>query len=201
MNIRKRLDAWLAGAVKDLPRQIIGKEFFPDHLMERYHLLHLEPLGRFPFLRVFVPADSDDKRLPKLVLHRFLRGDNRQKGIHTHPWWCASLVILGSYTERFVTPAGLETRVRRFLSFGFNSIHHAHIVTEISEGSPCWTLALIGPWAQEWGFPDVGEVVRNAAGKAVHKADEHLRCAGTDSDPDRCAICRRPRSAWLGGAR
>lgn len=106
----------------------------------------------------------------KLVLHQFVRGDNRELGIHDHPFVCVSLVVKGSYEELYVSEvisesAGFyETRVRSVGSLQRNEAEYRHVVTKINdceEGSKghCWTLAYLGKRERVWGFPDAGVVV------------------------------------------
>lgn len=164
-------DRLLMGLVTRLrvPRQDIGEEL-PNHLMERYHLALFERVEGWPFVRVLRPKDSKDRKRPKLVLHRILRGDNRAKGIHSHPWWFVSVVVAGSYLERYVVrrvelDATFAEHARRVGSIGVHLPMFEHIV--IDGDFPCWTLAFLGPQEHAWGFPFTGEVVRRADGSKV----------------------------------
>lgn len=178
------------------PKQTIGKELARP-LMERFLLLSTRP--RFPFFGV--PADVEAARTrAKVVLHRFMRGDDREKGIHNHPWRFASIVLCGSYTERYRADDGSEReRVRGPGSIALRSPDFHHIVTEVD--GPCWTLAILGPWRQAWGFPDLGKTIRDANGRRT--ADENEQEQPTGAKPrehveHRCE-CRRTGCMFCDG--
>jgi len=97
-----------------LPVQRIGKDL-PEPLAERFYLCAFRRLRRWPFvyLRIWFPIH--DNALPpeircchKLVFHRLLRPDLRDKGAHSHPWPFQSVVIAGSYTEQVVASTWLH---------------------------------------------------------------------------------------------
>lgn len=141
--------SWLVQCL-DLPCQLIGSESPDGPLMERYPLLLAERIDRWPFVRVWT-RDAADRNAAKLVLHRILRGDDRELGIHSHPWWFAS-ISLGTYVETWIDGGELRTRVRGPGSVAIHPPSYQHLVIDVPKG-PCWTLALLGPRCAEWGFP------------------------------------------------
>lgn len=95
-----------------------------------------------------------------LYLHHIHRAD-REPFPHDHPWWFASLVLTGSYSETVWpdkrNPCGHVIRERRrgsLRTIGFNA---AHRITATS--GPLWTLVLTGPKRAEWGFWPGGRFV------------------------------------------
>lgn len=87
-----------------------------------------------------------------LYLHRFHRGDADTE-LHNHPWWCASLVLVGGYREERLGADG-PVRVFERRPGGVNVIARDvfHRV-ELDRGE-CWTLFLHATAAQPWGFID-----------------------------------------------
>jgi len=87
-----------------------------------------------------------------LMLHHIHRPDI-DPDPHDHPWWFASLILAGGYTEH-VYPDKREgsywTRVRGRWSFRALRRREAHIITRID--GPLWTLVVTGHRAGDWGF-------------------------------------------------
>jgi hypothetical protein len=73
---------------------------------------------------------------------------------HDHPWWFASLVLSGGYTENiyFAQDNLANTRVRIRGRWSLRSMprHRAHRITAIKE--TLWTLVLTGKHHQSWSF-------------------------------------------------
>lgn len=88
--------------------------------------------------------------------------------LHDHPWWFASLILLGGYDQWIAetrsapfyatlrermgsscTPG--EERKRRWLSVGRIRLHECHKIFRLYR-SPTWTLVLRGPRRHSWGF-------------------------------------------------
>lgn len=89
----------------------------------------------------------------RIYLHRFHRGDEDRE-LHNHPWFGASLILLGGYIEerRVWTPEGERVASRSFPPGSINLIapHTFHRVT--LPAGPCWTIFATGPVMQSWGF-------------------------------------------------
>lgn len=99
-----------------------------------------------------------------LYLHHFTRSDDAGE-LHNHPWqWSVSLILKGSYSEErrkdfarcpFKSLHGcLCSVVRRHFYYPgslnvitANDFHRVDLVTE-----DVWTLFLVGPVVQSWGF-------------------------------------------------
>ena len=89
--------------------------------------------------------------------------------MHSHPWaWGASLMLVGGYREYRCT--GQTATVQTFRPgavnhFGVTDRHRIELL-----GADCWTLLLVGDYAQPWGFEpacDDGAGVAGAAGGAA----------------------------------
>jgi len=89
-------------------------------------------------------------RLFNVYLHHFLRSDD-DRALHDHPWWNASFLLQGSYTEHTIAAGGVHCR--KLYNAGdikLRGAKSAHRV-ELTHGS-CWSLFLTGPWLRSWGF-------------------------------------------------
>jgi hypothetical protein len=95
-----------------------------------------------------------------VYLHHIHRPD-RETDPHDHPWWFASLVLTGGYIEQVwpdKTRKGCHfVRSRRRWSLKCLSRGAAHIITGTS--GPLWTLVVVGPDKDEWGFWQEGRYV------------------------------------------
>jgi hypothetical protein len=119
---------------------------------------HITPHGQ-PYLdRYFLAGYSPYKwnqpsPQASLFLHHFLASDP-QGEVHSHPWgWATSVILAGGYREHRC--AGPATVVE---TYGPGAINHLEPDTkhrvELLEAD-CWSLLLVGPWAQAWTFfPD-----------------------------------------------
>ena len=124
LNTRLRLIATMRP-----PDVLIGKQ--DDTYMQRWYVI---PRNRF--LNIY--------------LHHFLRSDD-DRALHDHPWWNASILIEGKYTEHTICAGG----VHRHVEYGTGALKlrnakYAHRV-ELTSG-PCWSLFITGPNIREWGF-------------------------------------------------
>ena len=125
-----RTGRWLDMLLSRQPHQIINNSQHP--YLQRWYLL------------------PRNRRL-NIYLHRFVASDD-PVGLHDHPWWFASLILHGRYTE--ITTSA--TTVRRRGSIGVRRATHRHRVClprdahgrEIS----CLTIIVTGPHIREWGF-------------------------------------------------
>jgi hypothetical protein len=93
-----------------------------------------------------------------VYLHHIHRPDV-ERDPHDHPWWFASLVLDGGYTE-LVWPdkrdgSRVACRIRRRWSLRCISLRGSHQITDVT--GPLWTLVVTGPRRASWGFWRDGE--------------------------------------------
>lgn len=106
-----------------------------------------------------------------LYLHHFHRGDDGAE-LHNHPWkWAVSLILKGGYSEERRVPvddrnwmhaSGHRVVRRDVLPWTLNFLrgedfHRADmLVTRAAafDDRGAWTLFLVGPIVQSWGFWD-----------------------------------------------
>ncbi len=92
-------------------------------------------------------------------LHCIHRGD-ADRHFHDHPGWSISIILRNGYTE--VMPASQDQdpvldseltieRERRPGQIVFRHADHRHRI-EIGNGQPCWSIFIMGPKRQIWGF-------------------------------------------------
>lgn len=96
-----------------------------------------------------------------VYLHHIHRPD-RDPAPHDHPWWFASLVLAGGYVEAVVPDkqapgGGYFMRDRKRWSLRRLTRRNAHIIVSIT--GPLWTLILVGPDRDQWGFWPGGHYV------------------------------------------
>lgn len=110
-----------------------------------------------------------DGRVPAAVRLMVHRMDAPDPGIdlHDHPFWFASLVLWGGYTElrADTRDAPLYARLaekfrycergvrveRRWLSVRTMRLDECHTIIDLHRRR-CWTLVLAGPDRRRWGF-------------------------------------------------
>lgn len=108
----------------------------------------------------------EHKRIGGVFLHKMSAPD---PGIdlHDHPWWFASLILWGGYSEercmtrlapriaQIYESRGMEKRGRkvrrRWLTIKTLGLDECHRITELCRQT-CWTLVLHGPTRRKWGF-------------------------------------------------
>jgi len=95
-----------------------------------------------------------------IYLHHIHRPD-REPDPHDHPWWMATVIIAGAYTEA-VWPdkrdqARYAIRQRRRWSLRHLNRTAAHMITDVR--GPLWTLAFVGPKRAGWGFWRGGQFI------------------------------------------
>jgi hypothetical protein len=97
-----------------------------------------------------------------ICIHRINTPDNARPIPHTHPWWFASFILRGGYTECFErrdrTGRLLRHWPRRSRRAGRAHVvraSDAHTITHLHR-SPTWTLVLVGRRRPEpsWGYWD-----------------------------------------------
>lgn len=89
-------------------------------------------------------------RFFNIYLHHFLRSDD-DRALHDHPWWNASILLWGRYTEHTIAAGGVNRRVEYAAgAIKLRGAKYAHRV-ELTDG-PCWSLFITGPMLREWGF-------------------------------------------------
>lgn len=120
---------WLAVLLRRHPHQVIYNDGAP--YLQRWYL---------------IPRN----RLCNIYLHRFVASDDPT--CHDHPWWFASLILNGAYTE--VQPD--RVTVRRAGSIAVRRAQHQHSVQlprdTNGDETPCLTLIITGPRVRDWGF-------------------------------------------------
>lgn len=80
----------------------------------------------------------------RVFLHRIYRSD-RDRHLHNHPWPFSTFLLTGSYVEELAD----GKRLRQIWDVRCNDPDHTHRVTL---EQPLWTVLLVGPTAQKWGF-------------------------------------------------
>lgn len=104
-----------------------------------------------PFLSKYLIAGGGPDGW-RLHLHRFHRGDEDPE-MHNHPWWGASLILVGGYREERLRADGAVLRFDRGPGsvnlIGLDVFHRVDLVR-----GDCWTLFYSAPNAQPWGFVD-----------------------------------------------
>lgn len=85
-----------------------------------------------------------------IQVHRINLPDN-DRHPHNHPRPFATLVLRGGYTEEWL--CGTERKINKwcagsFHSMGLKEYHRIHRLYS----KPTWTLVLVGPKAQGWGY-------------------------------------------------
>ncbi len=120
-------------------------------------------MARWRLARFGQESRSDTRGGWQVVLHQFMRGDDRRLGVHDHPWRCWSLVFKGSYIEKFFNAAlgADDVRERGFGYLGANAAEHKHVVLKVNGDADgtnghCWTIAVLSPRERRWGFPGAG---------------------------------------------
>jgi hypothetical protein len=89
-------------------------------------------------------------RFFNIYLHHFLRSDE-DRALHDHPWWNASILLDGRYTEHTIAKGGVHHRVEYSAgAIKLRTAKYTHRI-ELTDG-PCWTLFLTGPEIRRWGF-------------------------------------------------
>ncbi len=132
MKLPKSIIRWLNRRLLPISRApdfLIGKS--GDTYMERWWVL---PRNRFF----------------NVYLHHFLRSDD-DRALHDHPWWNASILLYGQYTEHTVARGGVNHRAQYAAGdIKLRTAVYAHRI-ELTDG-PCWSLFITGPTIREWGF-------------------------------------------------
>lgn len=93
----------------------------------------------------------------RVLLHR-IHGPDPDPHLHSHPWKSASfLIVSGGYTEERLEH-GVRMR-RTYLPGDVNRITTStfHRIIEVEPDT--WTLGLVGPCVQDWGFLVGGAVI------------------------------------------
>jgi len=122
------LSVWLAG--KGLHR-VIYDRILSDPYLLRFYLVKREWV-----LGVFTA-----------VLHRFMRSDSPEDGLHDHPFDFVSIILSGGYTEH--SESG-----KKWYGPGsvlFRRAGRLHRI-ELVGNEPVWTLVIFGPRRRSWGF-------------------------------------------------
>lgn len=83
-----------------------------------------------------------------LMLQHICRPD-WDRYLHDHPWWFASLILRGGYTESRTDRRG-RVVWRRRSHFNFVRTSTFHRIEELDKNT--WTLVLTGRKYQEWAY-------------------------------------------------
>jgi hypothetical protein len=92
--------------------------------------------------------------LMRIVIHKFEKSDT-DGGLHDHPWlFFGSWILEGGYWEH--TETGKHWRSKG--NIGFYGKTHFHRVELDPRKNPgeTWTMFLMGPIVQDWGFKPFG---------------------------------------------
>lgn len=94
------------------------------------------------------------KTWPQIRLHNILRSDS-DRHLHDHPWWYASIILIGSYIEVSIERhADYDIEIMKQYGPGsilFRRATHSHRLI-LSPGTSVWTLFICGKKTREWGF-------------------------------------------------
>jgi hypothetical protein len=83
-------------------------------------------------------------------LHHFVSSDPSEE-VHSHPWgWALSVILVGGYRE--IRCVGTVRTVREYHPGEVNLLgpDDRHRIDLLE--ADCWTLFLVGDYAQPWGF-------------------------------------------------
>jgi hypothetical protein len=123
-----------------------------EGLARTLQVQRIEPRGQ-PYLnRYFLAGWNPWTKRPgsTVYLHHFVASDPQDE-VHSHPWaWGASLILVGGYREYRCDAAGSHMREYRPGETNVVGTQDQHRV-ELLEAD-CWTLFLVGAYAQPWGF-------------------------------------------------
>lgn len=106
-------------------------------------------------------------RIGGILLHR-MEAPDPGIDLHDHPWWFASLILWGGYTEQRAdtrhasSMAALADRHPRRLGRGYEQVRHplsvrsmrldeCHTITALNRRTS-WSLIVRGPRRRKWGF-------------------------------------------------
>lgn len=127
-----------------------------------------------------------------LYVHHWHRPD-ADRDVHDHPWRFATLVLRGGYTEILAdNPAGgrVADRLARRRPFSLHVMPRDRAHRVIAVRPSTWTLLLVGPKRQDWGFyvpnvPLLANRGRNAYGRHFVAWQTYI-AAGGNPDPFNC---------------
>lgn len=88
----------------------------------------------------------------KLYLHKICRSDE-DNHMHDHPWNFASLILSGSYLEKYFVAGNWGEEIERVRKPGNMVRHHHTDVHKLSLSTPfVWTLVFASGKVQPWGY-------------------------------------------------
>ncbi len=124
--------------------------------LSRYYLIgrptHPDGHDPFDYYGDPRPGTTWPEKSWGLYLHRFHRGD-MDRELHNHPWsWSVSLILAGGYLEERREGLSVTQRVLspgRLNFIGGDTFHRVDLLEQ-----DAWTLFLVGPKTQSWGFWD-----------------------------------------------
>ena len=126
---------------KLLTRSLGEPELIDDHYLQRWTLAAFRN-GAGAYLQRFVGSDCN-------------------RDLHDHPKRFVSIGLWGSYIEETPAPAGSRGR-RTFRAPWVRTFpaEHIHRILLPEGGGECWTLVIVLPATQEWGFYTRGGWIR-----------------------------------------
>jgi len=142
---------WRSGNIESCGRCDGAGRYMAQHGWDdNYDAVDCEVCGGHGVVSKYV----ETKAKPRwgLYLHCFHRSDD-DGALHNHPWrWAVSLVLKGGYSEErrvgdMVVRRRVEPWTINFLTH--DTFHRVDLVR-----GDAWTLFLVGPVVQSWGFWD-----------------------------------------------
>lgn len=92
------------------------------------------------------------------LLHRIWRED-RDDVMHNHPWaWARFLIVSGGYVEERLLPNG-DVKITTFAPGDVNRIDLTTLHRVRTVWPNTWTVGVVGPRVQDWGFLVDGAIV------------------------------------------
>lgn len=165
-------------------RRVIWDRLGVSPYLARFYLMDppTMPDGSDPFEVDGSARDGIEwnQRRVGLFLHHFYRSDD-DGALHNHPWkWAVALVLRGGYSEERRTRD--DRVVRRVVRPGAINVLTANTFHRVDLLDPhgAWTLFVVGPKAQSWGFWDRGTKKYTPWREFI----DELRCKDPLDDPD-----------------
>lgn len=127
-----------------------------DVYLRRFYLCGKMPKVLVPLFNFGPKARQRLGFLPTIYLHCFYRPDH-DRDLHNHPWAGTSLILTGGYVEERYSgnPADPNSRKKlKVVSSGDINKIHAHTYHRVDRllEDEVWTLFVLGPKVQSWGF-------------------------------------------------
>lgn len=115
------------------------------------HLIRLK-LTRNSDRKVYLDRWGISTRFGGIMLHHITAPDPGHD-VHDHPWWFASWILKGGYTEEVVETRLWDQlpkfRTHKRWSWHVIRLDQAHRINQVRD---TWTLVVKGPLRRTWGF-------------------------------------------------